>query len=159
MKMVMTTLLSHSLLRRLRLLFCASFIMLPPVVHRCLHLHLFPRLCRHTSASCCVPLVRLVVAFPSTSASPSHRASARRFGLRHSSRLHLSLHPSRLVHCHSCLAPPPLSRCSSARCRLSLHPFRSVGLSHCSAPRPIIRMAVVLPLSRRCLLCIHASRS
>ena len=52
-----------------------------------------------TSASCCTPLVWLVVAYPSILASPSCPTSTQRLGLRHSSCLHLSPHPSRLVGC------------------------------------------------------------
>ena len=80
----------------------------------------------HTSASRCLPLVWLVVAFPSTSAFPSHRASTRRLGLRHSSRLHLSSHPSRSVGCPVAqrlnphlVATPPGALASTSYCTLA----------------------------------------
>jgi hypothetical protein len=80
----------------------------------------------HTSASRCLPLVWLVVAFPSTSAFPSHRASARRLGLRHSSRLHLSSRPSRSVGCPVAqrlnphlVATPPGASASTSHCTLA----------------------------------------
>ena len=62
---------------------------------------------RHNSATCRAPLVLLVVAFPSASASLSCRASARRLGLRHLLRLNLLPCPSRLVGCRvaQCLNP------------------------------------------------------
>jgi hypothetical protein len=53
----------------------------------------------HNSASRRAPLVQLVGALSSASASPSCRASSRRLGLRHSLRLNLSLYPSCLVGC------------------------------------------------------------
>ena len=145
--------------RRLRLLFCASLIMLPPVVHRWLHLYLFSRLYRHTSASRRVPCVQLVVAFPGALASPSHRASARCLGFCHSSHLHLSSHPliPRLFVALLGASPPLLS--SQLLLVMPLGAPLSFG------------WFVALPLpgglsygwlscflsSRRCFLCIYAS--
>jgi hypothetical protein len=62
---------------------------------------------RHNSASRRAPLVRLVVAFPSASASPSRCPSAWPIGLRHSLGLKLLLRPSRSVGCGvaRCLNP------------------------------------------------------
>jgi len=97
--------------RRLQLLFCASLIMLPSVVHRRLHLHLFSCLCPHTSSSRWVPLVQLVVAFPGALASPSHCVSARCLSFCHSSHLHLLLHPlvpQLVVTLPGASPPPPL---------------------------------------------------
>jgi hypothetical protein len=120
--------------------------MLLPVVRQCFNLHLFPHLIRHTSTSCCISLVWLVVTCPGASASPSCRASAWHLGPRHSSRLQLSSRHSHSVGC--CFAwhlTPPSHRYSS-RCSLLVHPSLLVVLSHCPVPRPIIWMVVVLPL-------------
>jgi hypothetical protein len=76
---------------------------------------------RHNSASRCAPLVWLVVAFPSASASPSCRASARSLGLRYSLCLNLSLSPSCSVGCrvaqhfnpHLIATPPGASASTS----------------------------------------------
>ncbi len=53
----------------------------------------------HNSASRCAPLVWLVVAIPSASASPSRRASAWRPGLCHSLCLNHLPRPSHVVGC------------------------------------------------------------
>ena len=75
---------------------------------------------RHLSASRRAPLVPLVVAFPSASASPSRRASARSLGLRYLLRLNLSPRPSRSVGCRVAPALQPPSHRNSAWC-LGLH--------------------------------------
>ena len=128
--------------------------MLPPVVHRRLHLYLFSRLYHHTSASASrwVPLVQLVVAFPGALASPSHRASAQCLSFCHSPHLHLVAPSHSSVGCRFTwsLTPPPLV-----------------------ATPPSFGWFVALPLpgglsygwlscflsSHHCFLCIYASRS
>ena len=62
----------------------------------------------------------VVVTFPSTSASPSRRASARSLCLRYLLRLNLSSRPSRSVGCRVAPALQPPSRRNSAWC-LGLH--------------------------------------
>jgi hypothetical protein len=136
--------------------------MLPPVVHRRLHLYLFSRLYRHTSASASrwVPLVQLVVAFPGALASPSHCASAQCLGFCHSPHLHLVAPSHSSVGCRFTwsLTPPPL---------VATPP----GNASCRTPlvRLVCRIAIARRLSygwlscflssHHCFLCIYASQS
>ncbi len=149
--------LSNSLRRRLRLLFCASFIMLPHAVHRCLHLHLhlFSRLCRHTSASHHIPRVQLVVTFPGASASPSRHPGALASAIHHTSTFCSA--PLAWLVVLLCLAPPPplvvtppiaASR-RTPLVRLVCRIVRHLGLSY--------EWLLSCLSSHRCLLCVYAS--
>ena len=91
-----------------------------------------------TSALHCAPLVRLVVAFPSTSASPSCCTTAWGLGLHHLSRLHVSPHPSHLVGCCIPQRPiPPLVvvHLSSCSCLSATTPAALSILYNISSPR------------------------
>jgi hypothetical protein len=117
--------------------------MLPPVVHRRLHLYLFSRLYRHTSASASrwVPLVQLVVAFPGALASPCHRASALCLGFCHSPHLHLVAPSHSLVGCRFTwsLTPPPLVATppGDASCRT-----------------PLVRLVCRIAIARRLIILV-----
>ena len=100
----------------------------------------------------------MVVAFSGASASPSRRASAGRLSLHHSSHLHLSSCPSRLVRCHFTwrldpaprpliMAPPGAASRSTPLVRLSCRIAQHLGLSYrwlscCHSSLPHVRLCL-----------------
>ena len=118
---------------------------------------------RQTSASCRAPLVWLVVAFPSASASTSRRAFAWRLGFHHLLRLHHLSCPFCLVSCRIAqrlnphlVTTPPSALASTSHCTFArdsswchLPPLPPPYLSHTTSPSPAREQG----LPKHCCFC------